>query len=279
MSDNADDPRFDRDRAALSRTYRSAAQDEPPADLDAAIRAAARREVQARPQPLGRFQLRRWRTPLAAAAVVVLSVSTVMVSMHERPDEWPQAQSVVIPQLGGAPSVEPQMPADQPSKPEVEAAAPPEVTPLPAPTRERKAKAVELSKKSAPAARTDTAAQADNAAPRPRRESADSAAPAQAAPQAFAKSLPAAPPASAKQELAPPGAAGDIGSSVVPEERSAKALAETHEPEDSTDPEQWIKQISELRKEGKMKEAAESLAKFRAKYPAYPIPREWLEKP
>jgi hypothetical protein len=279
MSDNAHDPRFDRDLEALSRVYRGAAQDEPPAELDAAIRAAARREVQARPQPLGRFQLRRWRTPLAAAAVIVLSVSTVMVSMHERPDEWPQGRSVVLPQLGGAPSVESQMSADEPGKPAVEAApAPPAVTaPAPAaPTRERKAKAAEQNKSSPPAARADAAAQADNAAPKTLSGAVDRAAPAEAAAQAFSKSLPAA-PAPPKQEPAPPAAAGATSESVA--RQSAKAFAEASEAEDKADPEKWIKQISELRKEGKTKEAAESLVKFRARYPSYPIPREWLEKP
>jgi hypothetical protein len=280
MSDNAHDPRFDRDLEALSRAYRGAAQDEPPAELDAVIRAAARREVQARPQPLGRFQLRRWRTPLAAAAVLVLSVSTVMMSMHEWPDERLKGQSVVIPQLGGAPSVEQQMSADEPSKPAVEAVpAPPEVTAPAAPTRERKAKAVELSRKSPSAAPTDTAVQADNDARKILSGAMDSVGPADAAPHAFTKSLQVAPQASAREELARPTAAGAIASSAAPERRSAKAFAETNEPEDKADPEKWVKQISELRKEGKTKEAAESLVKFRAKYPAYPIPPEWLEKP
>lgn len=280
MSNNAHDPRFNRDLEALSRAYRDAAQDEPPAELDALIRAAARREVQARPQPLGRFQLRRWRTPLAAAAVLVLSVSTVMMSMHEWPDEWLKGRSVVIPQLGGAPSVEQQMAADEPTKPAVEAVpAPAEVTAPAAPTRERKAKAVELSRKSAAAGRTGTTVQADNTAPKILSGSMDNAGRADAPPHAFTKSLQAGPQAPAKQELAPPTAAGAIASSAAPERRSAKALAETNEPEDKADPEKWVKRISELRKEGKTKEAAESLLKFRAKYPAYPIPPEWLEKP
>ena len=37
----------------------------------------------------------------------------VMVSLQEGPDEWPQGRSLIIPQLGGAPSVEAQMPADE----------------------------------------------------------------------------------------------------------------------------------------------------------------------
>jgi len=278
MSDDTHDRRFERDLKALAHAYHGAAQDEPPADLDATIRAAARREVQARPQPLGRFQLRRWRTPLAAAAVVVLSVSTLLVSMHERPDEWPQSRSVVIPQLGGAPSVEPQVPAEEPGRSAPEAVpALPEVTTATAATRERKAKTIELSRKSPPAAKADVV-QADSAAPKALRGGVPGAAPADAAAQAFAKSLPAL-SAAPKQEMAPATAAGANASSAAPERRSANAFAETNEPEDKTDPEKWVKQIAALRKQGKTREAAESLVKFRAEYPAYPIPREWLEKP
>jgi hypothetical protein len=71
----------DRD-ARLDRLYREAALEEPPARLDAAIRAAARREVGARPRALA-WGLRSWRIPVSIAAVVVLSVSLVTLVSEE----------------------------------------------------------------------------------------------------------------------------------------------------------------------------------------------------
>lgn len=71
----------------LAALYRAAARDEPSPALDAAIRAAARREVGARPRPVGPFFSRSWRVPLSLAAVVVLSVSLVTLIREEAPPE------------------------------------------------------------------------------------------------------------------------------------------------------------------------------------------------
>ena len=72
--------------AKLTALYREAARDMPPPALDAAILAAARREVGARPRPAGFSFARAWRGPLSVAAVVVLSVSLVMLMREEAPD-------------------------------------------------------------------------------------------------------------------------------------------------------------------------------------------------
>lgn len=66
----------------LDRLYREAAREEPPARLDAAILAAARREVGARPRAVS-ARLRAWRVPISIAAVVVLSVSLVTLVREE----------------------------------------------------------------------------------------------------------------------------------------------------------------------------------------------------
>jgi hypothetical protein len=65
----------------LDRLYRAAGREEPPAELDAAIRAAARREVGAGPRSISR--LRAWRVPISLAAVLVLSASLVMLMREE----------------------------------------------------------------------------------------------------------------------------------------------------------------------------------------------------
>ena len=72
--------------AGLAALYRAAAQDVPPAALDDAIRAAARRAVGARPRPAGFSFSRAWRMPLSIAAVMVLSVSIVTLMREEAPE-------------------------------------------------------------------------------------------------------------------------------------------------------------------------------------------------
>jgi hypothetical protein len=80
-------PHNDTERdARLTAIYRAAAQDAPPAALDAAILAAARREVGARPRPAGFAFRSSWRTSLSIAAVIVLSVSLVTLMREEAPE-------------------------------------------------------------------------------------------------------------------------------------------------------------------------------------------------
>lgn len=73
--------------------------DGPPAALDDAIRAAARRAVHSRPQPAGQGWITRWRTPLSAAAVMVLAVSVVFVAIDEKPDVAPASMQKVTQEL------------------------------------------------------------------------------------------------------------------------------------------------------------------------------------
>ncbi|MEP7156357.1 MAG: hypothetical protein ABI905_11330 [Betaproteobacteria bacterium] len=92
---NPIDPREHEDiegSGAVSRAYRDARGDGdmlPPPAMDDAIRAAARRAVKSGPQPAGKNWLRTWTPQLAAAAVVMLSVSVIFVSVQERPELAP----------------------------------------------------------------------------------------------------------------------------------------------------------------------------------------------
>jgi hypothetical protein len=79
----------------LSRIYGAARPVEPPAHLDAAILAAAHREVGARPRRLA--ALRTWRVPVSIAAVVVLSVSLVTLVREEGGDELYQTPRPEVP--------------------------------------------------------------------------------------------------------------------------------------------------------------------------------------
>ena len=72
----------------LDRAYAAGANEGPPARLDAAILAAARREAGAGPRRLG--MLRAWRAPVALAAVLVLSVSVVLLLREEGADRLDQ---------------------------------------------------------------------------------------------------------------------------------------------------------------------------------------------
>lgn len=70
----------------LSKRYREETGEEkdvetPPPDVDARLRAAARREVRAGPTRLGRWQA--WTAPLATAAVLVLAVGITVLMLKE----------------------------------------------------------------------------------------------------------------------------------------------------------------------------------------------------
>jgi hypothetical protein len=89
----------DRERdAKLAALYRAAAQDEPPAALDDAIRAAARRAVSSKPRLKVSLFNRSWGVPVSIAAVIVLSVSMVAVMREEAPElvEPPRADAPAV---------------------------------------------------------------------------------------------------------------------------------------------------------------------------------------
>jgi hypothetical protein len=75
------------DTAALRCRLRAESNGQvPPPHVDAAILAAARRSVNARPTLAGRSPWRRWQVPLAAAAVLVVATSlSLMVERSREP--------------------------------------------------------------------------------------------------------------------------------------------------------------------------------------------------
>ena len=137
----------DRD-AAVSQRYRELAREEPPGALDAEILAAARGEQELRLAPLvaptGR---RRWYVPLAAAAVIVLSVVVTLQLQGERPDPELASGEEVPTSPAPAPAMQPSMPSradaarEAPNKAAVVLRATPEKprapAPEPAPVAER----------------------------------------------------------------------------------------------------------------------------------------------
>jgi len=100
-------PDQDRD-VKVSGSYRALDREEPPRALDEAILAAARRELETRPAPLvaptGR---RHWYVPLAAAAVIVLSVVVTLHVQREQPGPEFDGNVAPAPPAQPAPKAEP----------------------------------------------------------------------------------------------------------------------------------------------------------------------------
>ena len=101
------EPDLNNPEQPVRNAYREALREEPPASLDAAIRAAARRAVAAKPQAFGKTGHQHWRTPLAAAATVLLTASVIFVAMDEHPE-------TIISPLDKTPAITLPMPVPEP---------------------------------------------------------------------------------------------------------------------------------------------------------------------
>jgi hypothetical protein len=104
----------------LRSRYRAAAQEEPSAQVDDAIRARARRAVGARPRSAGSPFGSSWRMPLSIAAVLVLSVTlTVMVTRQDQhlPSADQSSARKAAPERAPAPAMTPAEPQPQAAKP------------------------------------------------------------------------------------------------------------------------------------------------------------------
>jgi hypothetical protein len=271
----------------IERLYREAARQEPPAHLDAAILAAARREAGARPRSLV-SKLRRWHVPISIAAVVVVSASLVILMQEEEGKRDEAAAVQAIP-----------APADQP-------AAPPAPDAPPAIAKEAMRSAPEATVSARPALRDDREAPASSEVPaRPRPEAAAPASPGTGdlAPPA-GKQLPQpflGAPSTAEEESVARSAAGratadrTARAQAAPSEvQSAPPRAEvrrvapvagalTTKPSEQDrppvwhgfekePPEKWLQRIEELKVQGREAEAQEMLAEFRRRFPEHPLP-------
>jgi hypothetical protein len=226
----------------VRRAYRALGGEEPARALDEAILAASRR-----PQ-------HRWRVPLSIAAVLVLAVGVTLRMLPQRQD----AESVAFaPQVIQAPK-----PAAEPAAPAAKFAQ-------------------DVPGAAAPIAEAPSAAARSVAGAR--------AKPAERGPQLASEPAPAALESARRAEASAPVAAAAVAGSVqrdAAEEDRARALASAPPapsaaaaaklPEATLAPEAWLNRIAELRKEGRGREAQESLAEFRKRYPNYKIPEALL---
>jgi hypothetical protein len=224
----------------ISERYRELGAEEPPRHVDEAILAASRRAVHVRPAPLvpptGR---RRWYFPVAAAAIIMLSVA---VTWHMQVEEGPDPNGYIA----SAPA--PEASGEAPAEKKAEMQAAPAAKPFtPDPPRESRA------------ARDEPARAAPQAVPQ---------APPQAAP----------PVAASRMEERVRESAPVAGARAPEAARADRALGKLSEPTVEP-PEKWLERIAALRKEGKHEEADKALEEFRKRYPDYKIPESALRLP
>lgn len=280
------------DSAALRRGYRTASQEEPPVALDAAIRAAARRETRTRPRPVGSAFGTSWRIPTSIAAVVVLSV-TVTVMVAQRREHLPLAseQSAPAPAVGAEPVRDQAATAAaagalKEEKADVgagkaalqarrQAVRPPASAEAPPDAPVSKLERSETRGVASPIAPTAVEVQREPL-------------PVQAEAEQKAPSSPTAPPASASANAATPArfapAVGPAGAAATADETiSARPLAKKQElpkPAEADpsaaawekDPRAWLAHVEELRAAGHTEDAQASFLAFRSRYPDYRLP-------
>ena len=234
----------------VSERYRAVVQAEPPARLDAAVLAAARREVE-RPR-----QHIRWHMPVSIAAMLVIGVSLVLLVRDNEPPlpsfDGPAAEEAKLakpapPQLATNAQPRPRADSQREARPSRERSARPDHEPF---------------------ARDDAAAA---------RENAVSGAAAPPAP------VPSAP------DLAGPAESGEreqpriADSSGERSSKKAKAMAdaasESHpstealrKGEAAVPARDWLRKIDDLLRDGKEVEARRQLLDFRKEYPHHPLP-------
>ncbi|MGH8560966.1 MAG: hypothetical protein ACRES4_03290, partial [Nevskiales bacterium] len=222
-------------KSEVSRLYREAPADVPPPELDAKIRAVARRELAAR-RP-------RWMMPLSAAAVLMLSVGVLLRMQQEGVTSIPVEEAATQ-----APAATFQTPPE--SAPIVTEPAP-DATATPVPRTD--APAAERSRESEAHESEGVVAEPFPApAPAPARRKTQ--------PQSANEAVSAPSRDASETSMSPPAAAGDAARA----ERSAPERA----------PQDWIEHIRRLRAEGRDTEAAAELKTFRERYPDYPLPED-----
>lgn len=273
----------------LHALYREAAQAEPDATLDRKILDAARAELRDAGEAKARRPPPWWKgwLPVASAlaiALVGVSLTWRVMDQQERDlrQEMQAAEAVRERSAGAAASVAPAQNATEASS----------VPRAPAPVAENNSRAESKALKHAPPSVSEPATIPAPSAAAPmapvlademlkkgqraeqedlrERRDANAAMGAASSPARQAGKLEAGRPAAASSgevaadSLAGPAAKSAVGSVSLP-------------PVDAATPEAWLMQIRELRAAGRGTEAAQSLARFRARYPDFVLPDDLLK--
>ena len=274
-----------RDRE-LSGIYREAGAPEPPQRVDDAILAASRRAAGSGPRLMGSGFARRWGTPFALAATVVVTF-TLALMVFER-DSDPETMTSESPPADRPASVtraEPQR-ADKLAKSsaaELQQAAPAPATPVPQAAARRDRAEQRPSENAASSDRLGTgqpvfvpdAPRAPEALLKREKTMPAPAAPASEAQRASELRLqaqPAAPPATAAASAADAGGLRESASTVRSAGVMASRLAASEAKERT--PEKWLEDIRKLKSQGKTTEAERELAEFRKRHPDYRLPED-----
>lgn len=219
--------------STLSKIYEGTTSGRPSAALDAAILAKARAAAEAQAFKRRKQTLQRWIIPASLAAALALAVGLVtFMSEH-----------------GGIPPA-PKEPMGQRQQP-VELSAPEVSVPQHGEaTQQPQSGSVneQVPRKQADTLRSDESTRSTSGS---RVVKPATSAPAQPTllKEEAAREQPQVDKTGKTNQRTPPGAAAETALS----------------------PQEWLKQIAELRKQGRLSEAQASLAEFRRRYPDYPV--------
>lgn len=239
--------------AGLSRLYRSAADEVPPAALDAAILQAARDAVA---PPAARVVpwWKRLLVPAGVAATMLFAVMLTLTMERHSPDSVEVSSQKAEPAPAAAAPLSPAQPAVSKGRAD-QAATARETTPAAMPSA---AAPTEKKMKAAPLVRDVDLPQAMPVAP-----------------------APATAPVSSADRLAEPATKSESRSSsdgLAAERAPAAAAAPAHEfaAKRATPRAElaWLEEIRQLRQQGRLEEAARRVAEFRRAYPDYPLPED-----
>jgi hypothetical protein len=221
----------------LTRLYRESPRDEPSAELDSAVLAAAHREAHARPR---RSFARAWGIPLSAAAVVVLSAALTLMILRE-PD------SPLPPQSEQDVASRPSAPMQQ----RLNDASPDSSRKRTEDSREAGKRAEDAGEK-----KSNDPALAASDEPRVERRADTNV---------------------GSHDRAAPAPEREKETGITSARDAAKRAPQPASRAFEKPPEAWLAYIEKLRAEGKVGEAQASLAEFEKRYPAYPLPERARE--
>jgi len=257
----------------LQQRWHDASHEEPTPQVDAAVRAAARRAVGARPGAIGRSRFTHWRVPLAVAATLVLG-TTITLMVAEQDAHVPSVDTAPgVPTSAGNPAASGAAAPAEERRPALQAPAARSQLPAePAPSRLR-----------TPPPTTDFAG-----APLPQREVQDVPVPAVPREEDLGKQAdapesesPSSQPSSARSVPAPQTAEPAREDRAQQESLLARpgalyakkpAIAAEEEPDAEIDA--WLERIRALRRAGKTDEAEQSLLAFRQRHPEVALPED-----
>lgn len=277
----------------LSRIYRDAEAPQPPQRVDDNILAASRRVAGVRPRPAGAGFARRWGTPVALAAAVVVTFTLTLVAFEQRsgpdivvseapiadrpPKAFP-AEPKLTDRLERPPPAELQPIAPAPATPPVAARrdspaqrATGSAAPGAPPVAGRPAFVPEIPRTSEVLRKREEARPAPAAAPAANSHSSERAVSGQRAPVPEAQRGPEVP-----QQAEPGAAVGGLRESTVLRSGVTGGMSGSLAAPEAKErtPEKWIEDIRSLKTQGKTAEVERELAEFRKRYPDYRLPED-----